>query len=163
MKKAASAWPIAAASLALAGYILFAGAMPAIGRDFSMLSTVDYEPNAHETAEPFRDVAVGVSTEKANLADFSCRSAISAGSAGSIALDRVIAENAVSSERSAGNVQFSGCDAAELHIKTSAGDVTGSLPADKVFEAGAGRLDVPNTTAGGRDEIATSAGISKWK
>lgn len=68
MKKAASAWPIAAASLALAGYILFAGAMPVIGRDFSMLSTVDYEPNAHETAEPFRDVAVGVSTEKANLA-----------------------------------------------------------------------------------------------
>ena len=159
MKKAASAWPIAAASLALAGYILFAGAMPAIGRDFSMLSTVDYEPNAHETAEPLSEGA----TEKANLADFSCRSAISAGSAGSIALDRVIAENAVSIERSAGNVQFSGCDAAELHIKTSAGDVTGSLPADKVFEAGAGRLDVPNTTAGGRDEIATSAGISKWK
>lgn len=318
MKKATRAWLIAAASLVLIGCILFAGAMSAIGWDFSKLSTVDYELNAHEIAEPFRDIAlstdtaniafvpsedgkcrvecyeeenarhsvavegdalaiqridarpwydriglhfgspritiylpaaeygalsirestgsieipkafafasadislttgdvdfrasaaesiqikastgairvenvsagslelstttgaatvlgatcrgditISVSTGRANLTDISCRSIISTGTTGSIALDRVIAESAISIERSTGNVRFSGCDAAELHIKTSTGDVTGSLLTDKVFaiDAGTGRVDVPNSTAGGKCEIATRTGDVKME
>ena len=318
MKKATRAWLIAAASLVLIGCILFAGAMSAIAWDFSKLSTVNYESNAHEIAEPFRDIAlstdtaniafapsedgkcrvecyeeedarhsvavegdalviqridarpwydriglysgspritvylpaaeygalsirestgnidipkdfafasadislttgdvdfrasaaesiqikastgairvenasadslelstttgaatisgatcrgditVSVSTGKANLTDISCRSVISTGTTGSIALDRVIAESAISIERSTGNVRFSGCDAAELHIKTSTGDVTGSLLTDKVFaiDAGTGHVDVPNSTAGGKCEIATRTGDVKME
>ena len=318
MKKATRAWLIAAVSLVLIGCILFAGAMSAIGWNFSKLSTANYELNAHDIAEPFRnialstdtadiafvpsedgkcrvecyeeenarhsvafegdtlviqridaqpwydriglhfgspritiylpaaeygalsirestgcieipkdfafasadiflttgdidfrasaaksiqikastgairvenasagslelftttgaatisgvtcrgDVTVGVSTGKANLTDISCRSVISTGTTGSIALDRVIAESAISIERSTGNVRFSGCDAAELHLKTSTGNITGSLLTDKVFEVdtGTGRVDVPNSTAGGKCEITTKTGDIKME
>lgn len=55
MRKATKVWLIAAASLVLIGCMLFVGVMFATGWDFSKLSTVGYETNTHEIAEPFRD------------------------------------------------------------------------------------------------------------
>ena len=72
----------------------------------------------------------------------------------------MIAENKLSIKRSTGNVKFRSCDAAELYVKTSTGNVTGSLLTDKVFitETGTGRIDVPETSVGGRCEIKTDTG-----
>ncbi len=48
----------------------------------------------------------------------------------------------------------------ELFIKTSTGDVEGSLLADKVFivNTDTGEVDVPKTTSGGKCEIKTDTG-----
>lgn len=109
------------------------------------------------------DVTVGVSTGKASLTDISCQSIISTGSTGSIYLNRVIAVNKFSIERSTGDVKFNGCDAGELYIKTSTGSVTGSLLTDKVFitDTGTGSINVPKTAVGGRCEIKTGTGDIK--
>lgn len=106
------------------------------------------------------DITVGVSTGKTELTDVSCKNIISDGTTGSISMDRVIAENKFSIERSTGDVKFKSCDAAELYVKTSTGNVTGSLLTDKVFitETDTGRIDIPKTSVGGRCEINTGTG-----
>ena len=111
------------------------------------------------------DITVGVSTGEAGLTDISCQNIISSGSTGRIALNRVIAENKLSVKRSTGDVIFNGCDAAELYVKTSTGNVSGSLLTDKVFitDTGTGSVDVPETAAGGKCEIRTATGDIKIK
>ena len=106
------------------------------------------------------DVTVGVSTGEAELTDVSCRNVISTGTTGDISLHNVIASEKISVERSTGQVKFGGCDAGELYIKTSTGDVTGSLLTGKVFvtDTRTGSVDVPGTASGGRCEIRTVTG-----
>lgn len=108
-------------------------------------------------------ITVGVSTGKASLTDISCKSVISSGTTGSISLNHVIAANKFSIERSTGDVKFSRCDAAELYVKTSTGNVTGSLLTDKVFitDTDTGSVDVPKTAVGGKCEIKTGTGDIK--
>lgn len=62
MKKTAKKWLIAGAALVLAGGALFAGAMAALGWDFSKLSTVRYETNIYEIGEAFRDISIAADT-----------------------------------------------------------------------------------------------------
>ena len=80
-------------------------------------------------------------------------------------MNHVIAANKFSIERSTGDVKFSRCDVAELYLKTSTGNVTGSLLADKVFitDTNTGSVDVPKTAVGGRCEIKTGTGDIKIK
>ena len=106
------------------------------------------------------DVTVGVSTGKAVLTAVSCRDLTSTGATGSLSLDRVTATGRFSIKRSTGSVKMNGCDAAEISVKTGTGDVTGTLLTDKVFitATGTGRVDVPQTTTGGRCEIVTGTG-----
>lgn len=109
------------------------------------------------------DITVGVSTGKASITDISCKNVISSGTTGSISLNHVIAANKFSIKRSTGDVKFSRCDAAELYIKTSTGNVTGSLLTDKVFitNTNTGSVDVPETASGGRCEIKSGTGDIK--
>lgn len=111
------------------------------------------------------DAAVSVSTGKAYLTDVSCKNVISNGSTGNISLDGVIADEKLSVERSTGEVSFDGCDAAEIYVKTSTGDVAGSFLTDKVFitDTGTGSVDVPKTSDGGKCEISTATGNIKFK
>ena len=111
------------------------------------------------------DIVVGVSTGKAYLSDVSCKNVISNGSTGNIYLDSVIADERLSVERSTGDVRFDGCDAAEVYVKTSTGDVAGSFLTDKVFitDTGTGSVDVPKTSDGGKCEISTATGNIKIK
>lgn len=106
------------------------------------------------------DVTVGVSTGKATLTAVSCRDLTSTGATGSLSLDRVTATGRFSIKRSTGSVKMNGCDAAEISVKTGTGDVTGTLLTGKVFitATGTGRVDVPQTTTGGRCEIVTGTG-----
>ena len=66
----------------------------------------------------------------------------------------------ISAERSTGNVNFENSDAAGICVKTSTGDVTGTLLTEKVFtaETSAGSISVPDTKTGGKCEITTSTG-----
>lgn len=111
------------------------------------------------------DITVSTSTGKAILTDISCNGVISTGTTGSISLTHVIAANKFSIERSTGDVGFNSCDAAGLYVKTTTGNVSGSLLTEKVFitNTGTGSVNVPKTTAGGQCEIKTSTGDIKMK
>lgn len=109
------------------------------------------------------DITVGVTTGDAYLTDIACKSVISSGSTGGISLNNVVAAEKFSIKGSTGNIKFDSCDAAEIFVETSTGDVRGSLLTDKVFitKTSVGKIDVPNTTTGGKCEIKTSTGNIK--
>ncbi|MBQ3284429.1 MAG: DUF4097 family beta strand repeat protein [Ruminococcus sp.] len=79
---------------------------------------------------------------------------------GDITLKDTIAENDLRIQSSTGCVRFEGCDASDISVKTSTGDVTGYLLSDKVFitATSTGDVNVPKTTSGGKCEITTSTG-----
>lgn len=106
------------------------------------------------------DVTVGVSTGDASLAGIRCKNVISSGRTGDISLQDVIAAEGFWIERSTGDVRLADCDAAELFLKTSTGDVIGTLLSDKVFitETGTGSTDVPQSAEGGKCEITCDTG-----
>lgn len=106
------------------------------------------------------DLTVDVTTGEASLRDVSCRNLISNGNVGSITLEHVTASEQFLLERSTGHVNFTACDAAELHVKTDTGNVTGSLRSDKIFfaESDVGTVNMPKTMTGGICEIQTDTG-----
>lgn len=109
------------------------------------------------------EIKVSVSTGRTKLTDISCKGFISSGSTGKVILKNVIAAENFSIERSTGDVIFEGSDAAEIYVKTSTGDVTGTLLSEKVFiaESNTGSVNVPKTVTGGKCEIKTSTGDIK--
>ncbi len=106
------------------------------------------------------DAALTLSTGRTTLTDLSCGSLSSVGSTGDVILKNVIASGSIAVTRSTGDVEFERCDAAELCVETDTGSVSGSLRSDKVFIArsGTGRVEVPETTAGGKCKITTDTG-----
>ena len=79
---------------------------------------------------------------------------------GTITLKNVVAAGSLSVKSDTGDVRFEDSDAAQISIKTSTGDVTGTLLSEKVFitDSSTGRISVPKTTAGGKCEITTDTG-----
>lgn len=106
------------------------------------------------------DIEVSVSTGDVCLSDVACKSLISSGSTGDIELESVIVENKLSIERSTGDIELEGCDAAEIRIKTDTGDIEGSLLTEKLFvtDTDTGEVEVPKSQSGGRCEIITDTG-----
>ncbi len=106
------------------------------------------------------DVRLSVTTGKAVLTDVSCRSFASGGDTGNISMENLIAAEGSTIERSAGDVTFEACDAAELLVTTDTGDVTGTLRSEKAFltKTDTGRVEVPQLTAGGKCQITTDTG-----
>ena len=109
------------------------------------------------------NVDVGIGTGKTELTDLSCGSITTVGTTGDIRMKNVIAKGSVSIERDTGDVTFDACDAAEITVRTTTGDVTGSLLSPKMFAANAstGRVDVPPSNGDGKCEITTSTGDIK--
>ncbi|MBO4327765.1 MAG: DUF4097 family beta strand repeat protein [Clostridia bacterium] len=106
------------------------------------------------------DVSVAVSTGRVVLTDIACRNLTSKGSTGDITLKNVVAFESLTVERSTGDVTLDGCDAVQIAVKTSTGDVKGSLLSEKIFitRTTTGRVKVPETTSGGKCEITTTTG-----
>ena len=108
-------------------------------------------------------VTVGVSTGDVEIEDLSCGNFTSTGSTGDLSMERVIVKEKLVVKRSTGDVELDGCDAAELVIETTTGEVEGTLLSGKMFavDSDTGRKDVPESTAGGRCEITTDTGNIK--
>ncbi len=106
------------------------------------------------------DITVDVTTGESRVSGAACQSIRSTGGTGSLLLVDVIAEERMEIERSTGDVDLDGCDAGEISIKTSTGDVTASLLTQKVFlvESATGSVDVPRTTRGGTCEVTSGTG-----
>ena len=75
-------------------------------------------------------------------------------------MKNVVASEGFIIERGTGDVSFDSCDAAEIFVETSTGDVKGNLLSDKVFiaKSDTGKVNVPKTVLGGRCEIKTDTG-----
>ena len=78
-------------------------------------------------------------------------------------LDNVVAADTINIERDTGDVEFRAGDAGAIFVKTSTGDVTGTLRSEKVFltETQTGKVEVPKSINGGRCEIRTDTGDIK--
>lgn len=101
-----------------------------------------------------------VSTGKITLCDVTCKSLMSKGSTGDTVLKGVIAAKSLDIDRSTGDINLEGCDAAEICITTDTGDISGTLLTDKVFIAHSdtGKIDLPETLRGGKCKIITDTG-----
>ena len=106
------------------------------------------------------NVTVGVSTGDAYLTDITCSNLTSSGNTGDLFMKNVVAAEGFSIKRTTGDVEFDGCDAAEIFVETDTGAVYGTLLSDKVFfiQTDTGDIEVPATTTGGRCEISTNTG-----
>ena len=109
------------------------------------------------------DITTNVSTGKVSLTDVKCENLSSEGDTGSLTLKNVIANQAFTIERSTGDVNFDRCDAAQITVETDTGHIQGSLLSEKVFIArtDTGRVDVPDTTSGGKCQLTTDTGNIK--
>ncbi len=106
------------------------------------------------------DVTVSVSTGKAVLQDTVCQNLLTTGDTGDLVLTRTVAQETFRIERDTGDVRFDGCDAGEIVVRTSTGDISGAFLSPKVFlpKTSTGRISVPKTVTGGRCEVTTSTG-----
>lgn len=108
-------------------------------------------------------VTVNTTTGKTELTELKCESLTSTGSTGAAVLNNVSATKKLSVTRSTGKITLDASDGGEVFLKTSTGNVSGSLLTDKVFitHTSTGSIDVPKTTSGGVCEISTSTGNIK--
>ena len=113
-----------------------------------------------ESVECRGDITAGVSTGKLYVNDARCRNFSSEGSTGGAELKNVAASQAMTLRRSTGDVELNACDAGGLSLKTTTGDVTGTLLSEKVFitDTSTGDVSVPKTASGGKCEISTTTG-----
>ena len=75
-------------------------------------------------------------------------------------LKNTVASDSFSISRSTGDVILDHCDAGQITVKTSTGDVSGTLLTEKIFIArsSTGSIHVPDTAAGEKCQITTSTG-----
>jgi len=101
-----------------------------------------------------------VSTGAATVSDVTCKRFETVGSTGGVRLTRLICSEDMRVERDTGDVSLDACDAAALFIKTDTGSVKGSLVSEKIFiaKSDTGRVEVPETTSGGKCKIETDTG-----
>lgn len=105
-------------------------------------------------------IEISVSTGEVSMENVQCRTFSSSGSTGELELENVTATDKLSVERSTGDVRFEHCDAGEIFVHTSTGDILGTLLTDKVFivDTSTGDVRVPETTSGGKCKLITSTG-----
>ncbi len=108
-------------------------------------------------------VTIGVSTGDVEIKNLSCESLTSTGDTGDLSMERVIVVGKLAIKRSTGDVELEGCDAAEIVIVTTTGEVEGTLLTGKTFvvDTDTGRKNIPEGTTGGRCEITTDTGDIK--
>ena len=110
-------------------------------------------------------IELSVTTGDVMLADVTCEGIRSNGSTGDITLKSVVAKRQFFIKRSTGGVRLDKSDGGEIIIKTSTGDIKGSLLSDKVFitNADTGSVNVPETTTGGKCQLTTDTGDIRIK
>ena len=106
------------------------------------------------------ELKFNVSTGRSVLDDVQCKALFSEGTTGNVSLNSVIVEENLSIKRTTGSIEFLNCDAGELFIKTTTGDVKGCLLTEKIFitHTSTGQINLPPTRGGGKCEITTSTG-----
>ena len=106
------------------------------------------------------DVNISATTGNVSLADITCRNLTAGGSTGNLTMKNVLAAGAFSIKHTTGDVHFDGCDAAEISVHATTGNVEGTLRTEKVFTADTttGKVSVPASSSGGKCDIRTTTG-----
>ena len=106
------------------------------------------------------DVNITVTTGNCDLSGMRCENFYSTGGSGDLKMNIVRADKKLEIKRTTGGVTLEKCDAGEIEISTTTGNVTGSLASEKIFftQATTGKIDVPETTIGGTCKITTTTG-----
>ena len=108
------------------------------------------------------EVTIHVGTGSVEIEEFTCGCFSSTGSTGSIRLKNFKAHYDVSIQRNTGDIHLENVDSLQgsITLKTSTGDIRGTLSSGKIFTAksSTGHVRVPDSTAGGKCEITTSTG-----
>lgn len=109
------------------------------------------------------EIALSTDTGEVDCEDVSCTILAAKTETGEISLNGVIADGKFDIVSETGDVEFEGCDAASVFIKTETGDVEGSFLSDKIIfaETDTGEKDYPYLTSGGKCEITTETGDIK--
>lgn len=109
------------------------------------------------------DIKLDVTTGSVTVKNTHCNNFSSDGDTGMLSLDNLISDGIFDIERTTGGVKFKHCDASEIYVKTSTGNVSGSLLSEKTFvtETTTGVVKVPKNTTGGKCEITTTTGNIK--
>ncbi len=99
-------------------------------------------------------------TGKVNIKDVNAKSLSIEVDTGDVDLENVIAEEKMIIEGSTADIDLDMCDSADISIKTSTGDVFGTLLTPKIFshKTSTGDVDLPESEAGGKCRIVTSTG-----
>ncbi len=81
-------------------------------------------------------------------------------STGDVEIDSLISNKSITVKSTTGDVEFERIDAPDIFIKTSTGDVEGSIKTGKIFNAksNTGKVRVPSSTTGGTFVIETDTG-----
>ena len=79
---------------------------------------------------------------------------------GNVKLTDTVAEGGMTVSTTTGNVRFDGCDAAQIDVEATTGNVEGTLLTEKLFRAESvtGKVRVPQSTSGGLCTIRTRTG-----
>lgn len=120
------------------------------------ISTGDVKIDGVNTDE----IDIKTSTGCQTIAAVTCKNLTARASTGDVTLRNVKAEGSFDIEAHTGDVTFDKCDAAKICVKTSTGDVTGTLLSGKDFDTdtSTGEVDVPSSSSGGTCRIRTSTG-----
>ena len=106
------------------------------------------------------DVNIKGTSGRSVLTNVDCKNLTINSGSGASKMINVIASETITINKNTGGVKLEACDAAELNIKTTTGDVVGSLLTEKVFVTNTttGDISVPKSTSGGICEISTTTG-----
>lgn len=106
------------------------------------------------------EIIIKTTTGEIELNDVLCMTVDVESDTGNILFNKVNAIETIDAESDTGDVVFKSSDAGEIEVKTSTGDVRGTLLTDKIFftETSTGSVKVPKTISGGTCDIKTSTG-----
>ena len=109
------------------------------------------------------DADIRVSTGKVYLADFTCDNLTTSGDTGELTMENVKISNRFDAVRDTGDILFENLDAGTVTVRTSTGDVKGSLAKEMRFNAKAstGKVDVPLIASDSENIITTNTGDIK--
>lgn len=107
-----------------------------------------------------KNFELSTSTGEIDINNVTCCTLYSTGSTGDVFLNNVLATEKINITRSTGCIYLDGCDAKDIYIKTSTGDINGSLLSEKIFlvKSNTKKPIIPSTTNGGICELITNTG-----
>ena len=124
------------------------------------IQTTTGDVNIYSTNCGENDVKITVTTGDVRVSGINCKNFSSDGSTGDVNLKNVRAIEAITIKRGTGDVIFDESDAASIYVKTTTGDVTGTLLSEKKFvtHSTSGDIKVPSSSSGGICEIDVTTG-----
>ncbi len=109
------------------------------------------------------DINLTSTTGNITVKDVTCNNVTATNKTGIILFKNVIANENITASNTTGGVKLEKCDGKNIKATTTTGNVKGTILTEKIFicNTTTGKVDVPQTTSGGRCEITATTGDIK--